>query len=180
MAENAPFVRAVRAESIPEGGLERAIEASEAECLALAKLNGLAAIGRLHAKFVLRRAGRGIVRAQGQVHAEVTQTCVVSLEPLDVVLDEAIDVRFAAPVEENSGRRAAPGGAADVAAVGLSEEDPPDPILDGKIDLGALAAEFMILGLDPYPRKRGADFGPPHSEQERPNGLGDPRSDAPK
>ena len=37
----------------------------------------------------------------------------------------------------------------------LAIEDAPDPIVDGKIDLGALAAEFMILGLDPYPRKPG-------------------------
>ncbi len=40
MTENWPFARAVRVESIPEGGLERAIEANEAERLALAELNG--------------------------------------------------------------------------------------------------------------------------------------------
>jgi hypothetical protein len=38
------------------------------------------------------------------------------------------------------------------------EDDPPDTIIDGKIDLGALAAEFMALGLDPYPRKPGVAF----------------------
>ena len=37
-------------------------------------------------------------------------------------------------------------------------EEPPDAIVDGKIDLGALAAEFLALGLDPYPRKPGASF----------------------
>ena len=43
----------------------------------------------------------------------------------------------------------------------LEDVDAPDPIVDGKIDLGALAAEFMVLGLDPYPRKPGAEFVPP-------------------
>ncbi len=38
----------------------------------------------------------------------------------------------------------------------LADEDEPDPVIDGKIDLGALAAEFFALGLDPYPRKPGA------------------------
>jgi hypothetical protein len=38
----------------------------------------------------------------------------------------------------------------------LTDEDEPDPVIDGKIDLGALAAEFFALGLDPYPRKPGA------------------------
>ena len=37
----------------------------------------------------------------------------------------------------------------------MADEDEPDPIIDGKIDLGALAAEFFALGLDPYPRKPG-------------------------
>jgi len=31
----------------------------------------------------------------------------------------------------------------------------------GVVDLGALATEFLILGLDPYPRKPGAVFEPP-------------------
>jgi hypothetical protein len=34
-------------------------------------------------------------------------------------------------------------------------------LLDGAIDLGALAIEFLILGIDPYPRKPGAKFEPP-------------------
>ena len=66
MAEDAPFLRPVRVESVPEGGVEHRIEASEAERQALAKLNGLPAIGRLTAKFVLSRAGRGIIRVRGR------------------------------------------------------------------------------------------------------------------
>jgi hypothetical protein len=29
---------------------------------------------------------------------------------------------------------------------------------DGRIDLGAIAAEHLALGLDPYPRAPGAEF----------------------
>ena len=36
-----------------------------------------------------------------------------------------------------------------------------EPLIGGSIDLGALATEFLILGLDPYPRKPGATFQPP-------------------
>ena len=43
----------------------------------------------------------------------------------------------------------------------MTNEDEPDPLVDGKIDLGALAAEFFALGLDPYPRKPGVAFEPP-------------------
>jgi hypothetical protein len=180
MAENAPFVRAVRVETIPEGGLERFIEADEAERLALARLNGLAAIGRLEGKFSLRRVGRGIVRVSGDVHAEATQTCIVSLEPLDVVIDEAVDVRFAPPAGDNQNRRSPSAAAADDCAFTLSGEDEPDPIVDGVIDLGALAAEFMVLALDPYPRKPGVEFRPPSSESEPPRGPESPQNDRPK
>ncbi|WP_158815921.1 DUF177 domain-containing protein [Methylocapsa sp. S129] len=161
MAENAPFTRLVRVESVPEGGVAHSVEASEAERQALAELNGLAAIGRLVGKFSLSRAGRGIIRVRGDVHAEVTQTCVVSLEPFDVALDEEIDVRFAAAIGESVSRRGPPITAAEASAFAIGDEDQPDPIVDGKIDLGALAAEFMVLGLDPYPRKPGVGFTPP-------------------
>ena len=36
--------------------------------------------------------------------------------------------------------------------------------INGKIDLGALTAEFFALGLDPYPRKPGVEFVAPPGE----------------
>jgi hypothetical protein len=45
--------------------------------------------------------------------------------------------------------------------------DGPEALVDGAVDLGALAIEFLILGLDPYPRKEGAVFQqPPDIEPE--------------
>ena len=38
------------------------------------------------------------------------------------------------------------------------EDDLPDPIVNGRIDIGAVTAEFLALGLDPYPRKPEVDF----------------------
>ena len=153
------FSRPVRVEALPKDGLTQTIEANPAERAALAALNGLPGIAKLTATFVLRRAGRGGVRVSGTVHAELTQTCVVSLEPFEATLDEPVDVRFAPPAEEGAARRAASGAPAET--VLLDAEDAPDPIVDGRIDLGALAAEFLALGLDPYPRKPGAQFAPP-------------------
>ncbi len=42
-------------------------------------------------------------------------------------------------------------------------KEPPEPLLDGILDLGALATEFLILGLDPYPRKVGVEFVAPEA-----------------
>ena len=49
---------------------------------------------------------------------------------------------------------AAPGG-------GVEAGEPPEALADGTADVGALAAEFVLLGIDPYPRKPGAEFTPP-------------------
>ena len=43
----------------------------------------------------------------------------------------------------------------------LDAEDPPEMLRDGAVDLGAVAIEFLLLGIDPYPRKPGAVFDAP-------------------
>jgi len=159
MTDAPPFSRPVRVDALPAGGLAQTIEADEAERAALARLDGLPAIASLNANFTVRRSGRGGVRVTGDVHAEVTQVCVVSLEPFAATVDEPVDVRYA-PAEPPASRRDADEGE----TVDFDDEDPPDPIVDGKIDLGALAAEFFALGLDPYPRKPGVAFDAPAPE----------------
>jgi hypothetical protein len=37
-------------------------------------------------------------------------------------------------------------------------EEEPEPLFGDTVDLGALATEFLMLGIDPYPRKPGAVF----------------------
>jgi hypothetical protein len=50
----------------------------------------------------------------------------------------------------------------DVAEPAAAEQaDPPEVLQHGSIDLGALAVEFLLLGIDPYPRKPGVSFEPP-------------------
>ena len=87
----------------------------------------------------------------------MTQVCVVSLEPFPSTIDEDVDVRFVARTGDSAARRLSK----EPETYSMADEDESDPIIDGKIDLGALAAEFFALGLDPYPHKPGASFNPP-------------------
>jgi uncharacterized metal-binding protein YceD (DUF177 family) len=124
-------------------------------------------------KAVLKIAKQGKdIRVTGEVHASVTQECVVTLEPFTSEIVEEVDVRFASPAgpppsQPRDGARLSRRRAQDLmehrpapapVIATHEEDDPPDTIIDGKIDLGALAAEFMALGLDPYPRKPGVAF----------------------
>lgn len=137
---------------IPETGRRLELVADGAAREAIAKVAGLAALPRLEAGFDLARQGPDGLRAVGRVSATVVQNCVVTLEPIESRIDEAVDLLFlpdAAPATEAAGVQ------------GLDAEDPPEPLRDGVVDLGAVATEFLLLGIDPYPRKPGAVFDAP-------------------
>jgi hypothetical protein len=147
-----PWHVPVRLEDVPETGLHLDLAADQRVRAGLAALAGVVDIPRLEAVLDVVRHGNGL-RATGRVSATVGQTCVVTLEPVQNEVDEPIDVIFKPP---------SAGDAAVVDIPGeLDVEEPPEVLADGTADLGALAAEFLLLGIDPYPRKPGAQFAPP-------------------
>jgi uncharacterized metal-binding protein YceD (DUF177 family) len=149
--ENAqsPWSVPVAVDDIPETGLHIEAEAPAEVRAQLVKLANLRDLPRLSAVFDLSRRGGG-VHVAGQVKARVGQTCVVTLEPLENDLDEPMNVLFAPPLDA---------AAKDVGADHKGgDEEPPEPLIEGKVDLGAIATEFLLLGIDPYPRKAGAEF----------------------
>lgn len=127
------------------------VTASPEERAALARMNGLVAIDDLVAHLDLSREGRGGVRVTGTVDATISQTCVVTLDVFEAELHESVDVHFV-PEQEIA---ATTGRTSDTEDAGV---DRPDAIVGGRIDLGAVAAEFLALALDPYPRKPGVVF----------------------
>lgn len=129
-------------------GLEETIEASPAECRALAARFGIPAIEALTCRFRLTPSENRSVLAEGHLSARVTQVCVITSEPFDDVLAEAFFLKFipAADMPEDE---------FDIDSIDL---DGPDEVPhDGKaVDIGEAAAEQLALMLDPYPRKPGA------------------------
>ena len=83
------------------------------------------------------------------LRATVTQACVVTLEEFDNQVEEPISLRFA-PTEEIADD---PDGLVDIEG-----DDPPDPLVNGAVDLADIVGEFLALAVDPYPRKPGAVF----------------------
>ncbi len=149
MTEERLFSRLVRVDTLPREGQAVTIEATPAEREELASFYRLPAIAVLTGTLRLDPWGQGGARVTGAVHGELTQVCVVSLEPFPATVDEDVDARFAPQAAANSRSTASE----ETQAFSLADEDEPDPVIDGKIDLGALTAEFFALGLDPYPRK---------------------------
>jgi uncharacterized metal-binding protein YceD (DUF177 family) len=141
--------------ALPDSGLRTTLDADETERDALAKAYGLIAVKSLKAEFLVK-PHKGAVHVTGSVHGIVTQTCTVSLDPFDADVIEQVDLVFM----QQAGIDAwiAKNKAKQKEEPTLEDEDPPDAIVDGRIDLGEVAAEFLALGIDPYPRKPGVEF----------------------
>ena len=141
---------------LPDTGLHREIEADAAEREAMAETAGLREVLSAKASLDVTPRSGGRVEVTGRVWARIGQTCVVSLDPIENEIDEPIDLTFAPPeqipqlsdlVEE-------------AAESDIEIPDPPEPIINGIIDLGRLVTDFVFLAIDPYPRKPDAVFEP--------------------
>lgn len=153
-----PLHRRFDAASVRDAALSVRIDATPAEREALARDIDLPGIAALGADLVVAREGTAGLRVTGRLQGEIRRVCVVSLDDFDTVVDEALDVHFAPEGEVEAlvaARAARPPADDDVT------EDLPDPIVGGRIDLGALVAEILVLALDPYPRKPGIGFVEP-------------------
>ena len=142
---------------IPDTGLHRDIEAGPATRDAMAAAAGLREILSASASLDVTPKGEGRVHVAGRVRARIGQTCVVTLDPIENDIDEPIDLIFAPPEQIPE--------LADLVNEAAERDseipDPPEPIVNGVIDLGRLATDALFLGVDPYPRKPDAVFEPP-------------------
>jgi hypothetical protein len=142
---------------IPDTGLHRDIEAGPAIRAAMAEVANLREIVAANASLDVTPKGGGRFQVTGRVRARVGQTCVVTLDPIENDIDEAIDLIFAPPeqIPELS-------DLVDEAAESDDDiPDPPEPIERGIIDLGRVATDALFLGIDPYPRRPDAVFEAP-------------------
>ncbi len=144
------FSRTVRVDKIPMSGLRLELKAKPAELAALAKRFDIRSIDELTATVTLKAmAGGALIRVDGHLSAQVVQTCVVTLDPVPQTVDEDFSLTFGG---------AEPDVVGGEIELSLDDEDPPDPIIDGTIDVGEAVAEHLALALDPFPRKPGISF----------------------
>ena len=140
------FSRPLRVADLPNSGLSFKETASTEERAALAARYGARAVKRFAVEGTLRPEEAGW-RLCAVVRARVTQTCVVTLGPVDQMIEERVERLYLPGAPD-------PDLAADLAD---DAEDPPEP-LGRFIDPGEAAAETAALALDPYPRAEGVEF----------------------
>jgi hypothetical protein len=136
--------RRIPVSRIGAAGMEQTIEATAAECRALAGRLQLPAIASLTCHFHLLPPLRGQVAVEAELRAELTRICVVSLEPFETVVAERFTLRFVPEGAEQDD---------------IDPESPDEvPYAGDFIDIGEAAAEQLALALDPYPRMPGIEL----------------------
>jgi uncharacterized metal-binding protein YceD (DUF177 family) len=146
-------------EDVPPTGSHLHLVADEEARARIAHATGLRDLPRLEASFDIVRRGEDTLSVVGEVSGTAGQNCVVTLEPVDNEIVEPVDLLFTAQpqasMSDEDGK----------ATLDFSDAEPPEPLTNGTVDLGALATEYFLLGLDPYPRKAGAEFEPPAQDR---------------
>jgi uncharacterized metal-binding protein YceD (DUF177 family) len=149
--EHLPLSRPLKVDEIGEGVIG-SIEATRAEMGEIAELLELRGLEGLSMTYRVARAGAGRFRLKGELKATVAQTCVVSLEPVESHLDVSVEAEFwpsemIAAHEESEDEHGR-----------TTLSDWPEPINDGRIDLGPILYQTLATSLDPYPKKEGVSF----------------------
>lgn len=145
---------------LPLAGGRYDISASAEERAALAKRFDLLTLDRLEAQVQLVPVAAGFYRLSAELKAELTQACVVTLEPVASRIEESFSLLCGSIDAQN-----------EVLLDGNSETV--EAIEGGIVDIAEMVAQQLSLALDPFPRS---------AEAQAPSGTieaGDQRLDSP-
>lgn len=132
------------------------IEANAKERQALAKRFELVTLDSLQAKVrLVAEDGGAVIRLRGDLLGHATQSCVVTLEPVESQVEASFERLYHVGTEDDGATLNVTDGEL---ALTLDSEDPPEPATGGVVDLGEAVAEQYALELDPFPRKKSAAF----------------------
>ncbi len=138
--------------------LEVSYEANPAELDALKLYAGLVNLTSFKAQVKVAQLAGGRFKASGTLQADIVQASVIDLNEVRSSVGESFDQEYwpAESIGERGGEAVA------------FDSDPPEPIVAGRIPIGAVLCEVFALSIDPYPRNEGDVFQytPPEPEAE--------------
>jgi len=138
-----------RTTELARTGAKRQRQASSVECELLTRQLGIPACKALSVIYTLKPLDGARFRLSGEVRSVIVQICVVTLEEFEQQIVEPVNTEFW-PVDQIIGRD-------DVTFDPLSEDDP-EPIRNGKMEVGLLIYEVLAGALDPFPRQLGSEL----------------------
>jgi uncharacterized metal-binding protein YceD (DUF177 family) len=144
--------RIFKTDEISSKGTSGSLEVTAQDCAAIAKALDLLSLDSMRMDFKLHQSGRGRFKLKAHLVADVTQSCVLTLETIESKVDEQFTIEFWPPEDVAQLELEAGEAGMDVPL------DGPEPIVEGRIDVGQMAYEHFAAALDPYPRKPDVSF----------------------
>ena len=142
------FSRPLPLDAVPPEGVTVRLQASPEECRALAARFDLVELAGLSGEIRVEPVGSNpTFLVTGRLAADAVQACVVTLESVPARVAAEFDRLFSRDLPAESD------GEVEIDA----EAETPEPLVEGRLDLGEILAQELSLALDPYPRTPDAD-----------------------
>jgi uncharacterized metal-binding protein YceD (DUF177 family) len=151
-AERPEFSRVVHVTDLSVAQKSLAFEASPGELAALTQRLGLEALESLAIGAELHLIANGDVLAKFTYTAQIEQRCGITLQPIKSTISTEFTTTFSVDADSDWGH--------DEEQFEDLEADiePPEPLVNGTIDIGEACVEHLALEIDPFPRVQGATF----------------------
>jgi len=152
---NPEFSHIIHVSELRSGPLELDIVANAQELNALKDRFNVQDLSDFKGHIVLEKLENADVSVNGTFTAQIQQQCVVTLENVNsgvtgsfalIYSPDFIDKDDQEPEEEEEFE--------DINEL----SDTPEPLLDGKIDVGEALSQHLALEIDPFPRLKDAQF----------------------
>jgi uncharacterized metal-binding protein YceD (DUF177 family) len=156
-----PLERFYNLGRLARAGDEVTITAKPNELLQIAEWLEVRALNRLTARVSLKKLSDVSFSYVADLRAEVTQDCVVTLEPVHSAVERSI--RRELHYDESGSLESQVSVDSDLEADDVREE-----ISTLQYDLAAPILEELALAIDPYPRASGVTFSPPSDQDGAP------------
>jgi uncharacterized metal-binding protein YceD (DUF177 family) len=166
MTEDLPFSHFYNLARLGNAGDEVHFAADAAAREAIAAWSGVVSLERLEARVKIAKLGASRFGLDFTLDADVTQACVVTLEPVPAHIAHAFDreLQFLGPTRH----RPAEDESAPEVVLDLTKEEGPEAIESLHYDLAGPVLEEYVLSLEPYPRSPGVEFAPPPEASQGP------------
>ncbi len=138
------------------------IAPDESQTRTIVKRLAIDGLEGLEARITLRRnTGNMVIHVQGIITAKAFQKCIITLAPLEIDIEAPFEAWYADSSQTLSftkAKRERDIEKDNIEQPILDEAEDPEPVVDGRIDLGELVVQHLSLNIDPYPRAIGASY----------------------
>ncbi len=151
MSEELPLDWSINVTDVSERGTKLDREATLEERVAVAEALDILSCEHLVLVGRIRRQAGGRYLLEGQIEARVSQSCVVSLDPVPDTLSFDLNVEFQPASDKDKSDSESDLG-------DPFEATEFEPIEAGRLNLGRVVFEEIASSLDPFPRAEGVEL----------------------